>query len=87
VDSFGNAVTIFISTVLSLFNTNLSQTSALTFANVSTDTELTLQPDIPRSNKERDLMKLRSVGILRPGLLPKYNFCRFGNFKNVSGWR
>ncbi len=44
-------------------NQESSHSSALMFANVSTDTELTLQCDIPRCDKECDLMKLRSVGI------------------------
>jgi hypothetical protein len=46
VDSFGNAVSIFISTVRSLLYLRSSHSSALTFVNVSTDSELTLLHDI-----------------------------------------
>ena len=64
-----------------------SSSSALTFANVSTDSELTLQPDMYRSGKECELMKLRSVGTWRAGLLFKCNHWSFANHTKEFGWR
>ena len=58
-----NAVNIFISTVLRLLYLRSRHSSILTFANVSTDSELTLQCDIECADKKSELMKLRSVGI------------------------
>ena len=85
-DSFGNALNIFISTVLRSLKLRPRYSIALTFANVSTVTELTLQCDISSPDKEGQLMTLRSVGIWRPRLLYEYTCFKFGNNKNVSGW-
>jgi len=63
VDSLGNALHNFTSTVLRLLYLRTSHFSAVTSANVSTVTELTLQFDISRCDKECELMKLWSVGI------------------------
>jgi hypothetical protein len=87
VDSFGNALNIFISTMLRLLYFRLSHFSALTFANASIDTEFTSQNDALIYDKECELMKLRSVSICRPGVLPKITCWIFGNPKKVSGWR
>jgi hypothetical protein len=80
----GNAVNIFISTVFRLSFPRSSHCSALRFANVSTDSELTLQLSC---DKECECMKLRSFGIWRWGLSCKFMFLILGNPKNVSGWR
>ena len=47
-DSSGNAVSIFIYKLLRLSSLRSSHSSAPTFSNVSTDSELTLQKDIYR---------------------------------------
>jgi hypothetical protein len=50
-------------TLLTLLYLRSSNSSTVIFANVSTDTESTLQPDISSCVKECELMKRRSVGI------------------------
>ena len=62
-ESFGNALNIFISITLRLLYLRSSQSSAVMFANVSTVTELTLQFAISGRDKEYDLMKLLSLGV------------------------
>ena len=86
-ESFGNTFNIFISSVLRQLLLRSSHASAVTFANVSTDTEPILQPDIPSFFKESELINWRSVGIWRPEIFDKNNLCRFCNPTNVSGWR
>jgi len=51
-ESSANALSMFISTVHKLLYLRSSPFSALTFVNVSTDTELTLQFDISRCDKK-----------------------------------
>ena len=51
-ESFGNALNIFISIALRLLYLRSSQSSAVTFENVSTVTELTLQFAVSRRDKE-----------------------------------
>ena len=86
-DSFGNALNIPLSTLLRLLPIRLSHSSPLTFANVSTVSELTMQYGIWSSDRQCELMKLPSVGIWRRGFWFKYTLWIFGNRKNVSGWR
>jgi len=55
-DSFGNTFNKFISRVLRQLLFRSSHASAVTFANVSTDTDPILQPDIPSFFKESELI-------------------------------